>query len=138
MDIEVQKRIKERDEIIKEFESLLKDLHDAKIHLSKRPGDHNESRYLIYEAEEFHPVAEMYARIGPGEDRSVEVYMLGSPLEQRIVRFIDDNVKDKEIKRKIITCIKKSIPSPIEEEKIKEYIEKEAAKFKLIKLKVYE
>jgi len=138
MDVDVQKKIKEREEIIKEFEELLKDLHEVKIHIAKRPSDYNEARYLIYEEEEFHPVAEMYARIGPGEDGTIDVYMLGSPLEQRIVRFIEDNVKDENIKKKIISCVKKSIPSPVEEEKIKAYIEKEADKFKLIKIKVHE
>ncbi|MBE0479191.1 hypothetical protein IBX65_08795 [Candidatus Aerophobetes bacterium] len=132
------KLLKEREQILSEFEELLKDFREVKIHLKKRPDDYNEPHYLIYEEEELYPVAEMYARIGPGDDGDIQIYMMGSPLEQRIVRFIDDNVSDKESKSKIISCVKKSIPSPPEEDKIKKYLEKEAEKFKHIKLKVYE
>ena len=138
MSSEVTKTIKERKEIIGEFEQLLKDFQEAKIHIKKRPSDYNEPHYLIYEEEELHPIAEMYARIGPGDEGSVQVYMMGSLLEQRIVRFIEDNVKDQEIRRKLTDCIKKSIPSPPQKEKISNYFEKEVQKLKRIKLEVHE
>ena len=138
MSPEVEKKIKEREEIISEFNKLLEDFQEAKIHFKKRPDDYNEPRYLIYEAEELHPVAEMYARIGPGDDGSIQVRMIGSPLEQQIINFIENNVRDEKIKRKIIDCVKNSIPSPPGEEKIKQYLEKEAKKFKRIKVKIYE
>jgi len=80
----------------------------------------------------------MYARIGPGDDGTISIYMMGSPLEQRIKRFIEDNVKDEKAKGRLIECVKKNMPSPPEEEKIKEYFKKEATKFKNIKLEVYE
>lgn len=135
----VRKKImEEREKIIREFEQLLEDFREARIHIKKKPNDYNEPHYLIYEAEEFHPVAEMYARIGPTDEGNVQIQMMGSPLEQRIKRFVEDNVKDEEIRGKLTSCIKKNLPSPPEEEKIKEYFEKKAKKFKRIKLEVYE
>lgn len=133
----INKKIKEREEIIAEFDKLIRDFREAGIHLKKRPNDYNEPHYLIYEAEEFHPVAELYARIGPSDDGSVHVYMMGSPLEQRIVKFIEDNVTDESVKKKVLHCIRENIPPPPEEEKIKEYLQKEATKFKKIKLQVH-
>ena len=138
MNAEVAKAIKGRVEVIGEFEQLLKDLREAKIHIKKRPSDYNEPHYLIYEEEELHPIAEMYARIAPGDDQSVQVHLMGSPLEQRVRRFLEENIKDEEARRKLTACIKTCIPAPPEEKKIKDYFEKEAKKFKRIKLEVYE
>ena len=135
--MKVDERIKERQNIINEFEKLVKDLSGAGIHIKKRPNDYNEPHYLIYESEELHLIAEMYARIGPTDDGTVDIYMLGSPLEQRIVRFIKDNVTDEEARKKIIRCVKENMPKLPEEKKIREYFTKEAEKFKHIKLKLH-
>jgi hypothetical protein len=134
----IDKKIREREEIIGEFEQLIKDFQEVGIHLKKRPDDYNEPHYLIFEAEEFHPVAELYARIGPNDDGSIHFYMMGSPLEQRVVKFIENNITDEKVKRKIIHCVKENMPPPPEEEKIKQYLEKEAKKFKRIRLEVHE
>ncbi|MBC7189191.1 hypothetical protein H5U35_03100, partial [Candidatus Aerophobetes bacterium] len=112
---EVLKKVKERKELIDEFQTLLKDFQEAKIRLRKKPGDYNEPHYLIYESEELHPVAEMFANISPGDDGSVKIYMLGSPLEQKIVRYLEENVKDEKIKKNLINCVKRNIPRPEEE-----------------------
>ncbi len=133
----LNKRVKEREEVIREFEQLIKDFQEVGIHLRKRPNDYNEPHYLIYEAEEFHPVAELYASIGPSDDGSVHFYMLGSPLEQRIVKFIENNVTDASLRKKLVHCIREIMPPPPEEQKIKEYLEKEAKKFKKIKLQIH-
>ena len=49
--MKVDERIKERQNIINEFEKLVKDLSEVGIHIKKRPNDYNEPHYLIYESE---------------------------------------------------------------------------------------
>lgn len=131
-------KLKEREQLLGEFEQLIKDLQQVGIHLKKRPDSYNEPYYLIYETEELHPIAELYAKIGPTDDGDIYIYMMGSPIEQRIVRYIEDNVTDEMLKRKIIQCVKTHMPPPAEEEKIKQYLEKEASKFRRIKLQICE
>lgn len=125
-----------RRQILAEFDQLIQYLRKRGYHLKRRPTDYNDTHYLISLSQEFHSLAEIYAKIGPGDDGTVQVNMLGTLLQQRTVRFLEDNIPDRDLTKKLIVCLKSNLPRPSAEKSLQECLQKEADRSKFIKIKV--
>ena len=128
--------MKTRRQILAEFDQLIQYLRKREYHLKRRPTDYNETHYLISLSQEFHPLAEIYAKIGPGDDGTVQIKMLGTLLQQRTIRFFEDNIPDEDLRNKLTGCLKSNLPRPSAEKSLQECLQKEADRFKFIKIKV--
>ena len=129
--------MKNRQQMLAEFEELIQDLEKGEYRLKRRPTDYNETRYVVSLSQEFlHPLAEIYAGIGPGDDGIVRVNMLGTILQQRTIRFLEDNITDQDLRKELINCLKSKLPRPAAEKPLQEYLQKKTGKFRFVKIEV--